>query len=61
MSINFNDLLSLAKGDPQSTYEKMMRENPQFKDFVEKNKGRNPDDIAKDYNIDSALMKLFIR
>lgn len=60
-NIQLSDLLNLAKGDPQAMYDKMMAENPQFSEFVQKNKDRKPDDIAKDYNIDPTLLKLFLR
>lgn len=42
--------------DPDALYERMMRTNPQFKDFVEQNKGKSTEDIAKSYGIDIRLV-----
>lgn len=60
-NFQLSDLINLAKGDPQAMYDKMLKENPQFSDFVQKNKDKQPDEIAKEYNIDPAMLKLFIR
>lgn len=57
--ININELISLAKGNPQAMYDDMLKNNPQFAKFVEETKGKKPEDIAKAYNIDPALLNLF--
>lgn len=51
-----NDFLSMLN-NPNAVYEKMMASNPQFKEFVEKNKGKSPEQIAKEYGIDFNLVK----
>lgn len=58
-NFNINDLLSLAKGDPQAMYDNMLKTNPQFARFVEETKGKTPEEIAKANNIDPALLSLF--
>lgn len=58
---NIFELLNLAKGDPQGMYDKMLKENPQFSDFVQKNKDKKPEDIAKEYGVDPSLLSLFIK
>lgn len=55
---NILEILSMAKGDPQSMYDKMIRENPQFSEFVQKNKDKRPEDIAKEYGVDPSLLNL---
>lgn len=55
-----NDILSLIS-NPQAMYKQMIESNPQFKQFVEKNKGKTPEDIAKEYGIDPNLLKNLIK
>lgn len=57
--MNLTDLLSLAKGNPQELYDNMLKTNPQFAQFVEANKGKSPEEIAKANNIDPAILSLF--
>lgn len=38
----------------------MMQTNPQFKIFVEQNKGKSVEQIAKEHNIDMNLLKQFM-
>lgn len=60
-NIQISDLINLAKGDPQVMYNKMMNENPQFSEFVNKNRDKKPEEIAQAYGIDPTLLKLFLR
>lgn len=52
---------SLRSGNPQGVFNQMMRENPQFAQFVEQNKGKPADQIARDYNVDISVIKQFLR
>lgn len=38
-------------------YENMLRENPAFRDFVEANKGKTPQQIASDYGLDFNMVR----
>ncbi len=42
---------------PQGMYENMLRENPAFRDFVEANKGKTPQQIASDYGLDFNMVR----
>ena len=46
----------MAGGDPQALFERMVRTNPQFATFVEQNRGKAPDQIARENGIDPALL-----
>lgn len=52
-------LINLAKGNPQAMYDEMIKTNPQFAKFVEDNKGKTAEEIAKANNLDPALLSLF--
>lgn len=45
---------------PESIYNEMIKSNPQFKSFVEKNKGKSVEQIAKEYNVDLEQIKSFL-
>ncbi len=45
----------------QGLYENMLKNNPQFAKFVEENKDKTPEEIAKAYNLDPNLIKTFMR
>jgi hypothetical protein len=50
---NIFGLINMLKsGNPQMIANQMMRQNPQFAQFVNENKGKSPEDIAKSYGID---------
>ena len=53
----FQLIQSLKSGNPQALFNQMMRNNPQFAQFVEQNKGKSPEQIAKDYNVDISAIK----
>lgn len=54
-----NILQLLSSRDPNMVYQEMMRTNPQFKEFVEKNKGKSVEEIAKENGIDPSVLNLF--
>lgn len=57
----YNDLLKrLAEikslGNVQGFYNNLVNNNPQFRRFVESNKGKSPEQIAKENGIDLSLL-----
>ena len=53
-------LLQAAKGDPKGMYERLMQTNPQFADFVRRNQGKSPQQIAQENGIDMDMLKRFM-
>ena len=53
-------LLSAIK-NPDTMYQNMMQNNPQFKQFVEATKGMNAEDIANKYGIDFSAIKSLLK
>ena len=47
-------LIQAAMGDPQELFDQLMRDNPQFRRFVDDNRGKSPEQIARDNGIDFA-------
>lgn len=58
-----NRINSLLGGrSPQQAYDEMMRTNPGFAQFVEANRGKTPDQVAREHGIDpSSIGGLFGR
>ena len=50
----------MMNGNPQAFYNNMLNSNPQFKAFVDANKNKSPEQIAKDYGIDFNMIKQFL-
>lgn len=51
----YNPIISALKmlnGNPETLYNDMLRNNPQFKNFVEQNKNKTPQQIAEENGID---------
>ena len=48
----------LKSGNTEAVYNQMMS-NPQFKQFVEANKGKTPEQIARENNIDLSILNKF--
>lgn len=42
----------LRSGNPDQIAQQMMQSNPQFRQFVEQNKGKTPEQVAEEYGID---------
>ena len=42
----------LRSGNPDQIAQQMMKSNPQFRQFVEANKGKTPEQVAREYGID---------
>ena len=42
----------LRSGNPEQIARQMMQNNPQFRQFVEANKGKTPEQVAQEYGVD---------
>lgn len=52
-----NHMNSLLGGmDPQQAFNNMMQSNPQFAQFVEANRGKTPEQVAREHGIDLSAM-----
>lgn len=47
-----NVLKMLRSGNPEQIAQQMMQSNPQFRQFVEQNKGKTPEQVAQEHGID---------
>lgn len=56
-----NNLKRLTAGDPQVLYDSMMKNNPQFAEFVKANEGKTPEEIAQSYGIDLGVLRQLMR
>lgn len=52
MSDVMNVIKQLRSGNPAQIAQQMMMQNPQFRQFMEQNKGKDPMQVAKDNGID---------
>lgn len=52
MSNVMNVIKQLRSGNPAQIAQQMMMQNPQFRQFMEQNKGKDPMQVAKDNGID---------
>lgn len=49
---------TLRNGNPEQVAREMMKNNPQFRQFIEKNKGKTPEQVAKEHGINlSSFLK----
>lgn len=47
-----NIIKMLKSGNPQQIAQNLIMQNPQFKSFIEQNKGKNPEQVAHEYGFD---------
>lgn len=47
----------LKSGNPEQIAQQMMQSNPQFRKFMEANKGKSPEQVAKENGIDLSQFK----
>ena len=47
-----NVIKMLRSGNPEQIAQQMMQNNPQFRKFVEANKGKSPQQVAQENGID---------
>lgn len=51
---------SLRNGNPEQTAALMIQHNPQFRKFMETNKGKSPEQVAREHGVDfSEIATLF--
>ena len=50
------DMLRAIK-NPQQAFQSMMMNNPQFRKFMEQNKGKTPQQVAQEHGIDINQLK----
>lgn len=46
-----NIMRLLKSGNPEQIAQQMMQQNPQFRQFIESNKGKSPEQVAKEHGI----------
>lgn len=47
----------LRSGNPNQMLNQMISNNPQFRDFYEKNKNKSVEQIASDYGVDIGMVR----
>lgn len=47
----------LKSGNPDQIAQQMMQKNPQFRQFVEANKGKTPEQVAQEHGLDLSQLK----
>lgn len=47
----------LKSGNPDQIAQQMMQSNPQFRQFVEANRGKTPEQVAREHGIDLNQIK----
>lgn len=47
----------LKSGNPEQIAQQMMQSNPRFKQFMEQNKGKSPEQVARENGIDLSQLK----
>lgn len=47
-----NIVRMLKSGNPEQIAQSLMQQNPQFKAFVEANKGKSPEQVARENGVD---------
>lgn len=51
----------IRNGNPEAMFKQMIQNNPQFKQFVEQNKGKTPDQIASENGLDLNMLKSLMK
>lgn len=52
-----NIIQMLKSGNPEQIAMNLMQRNPQFRQFVETNKGKSPEQVAKEHGVDLSQFK----
>ena len=52
-----NLMKMLRSGNPDQIAQQMMQNNPQFRQFVEANRGKTPEQVAREHGIDLNQIK----
>ena len=51
----------ISGNDPNKMFDYLLKNNPQFAKFIEVNKGKTPEQIAKENGIDFSVIKQFLK
>lgn len=51
----------LSGKDPNAVFNMLARQNPQFASFVSANKGKSPEQIARENGLDWDMVKSFLK
>lgn len=51
----------VANGNPNAIFSQMLNQNPQFRQFVERNKGKSAEQILSENGIDLSILKDLLR
>ena len=52
-----NIIQMLKSGNPEQIAINLMQRNPQFKAFVDANRGKSPEQVAKEHGVDLSQFK----
>lgn len=52
-----NVMKMLRSGNPEQIAQQMMQSNPHFRQFIEQNKGKTPDQVAREHGLDLSQFK----
>ena len=52
-----NVVKMLRSGNPDMIAQQMMQSNPQFRQFIESNKGKTPEQVAREHGVDFNQLK----
>lgn len=52
-----NIMKLLKSGNPEQIAQQMMRQNPKFREFMEANKGKSPEQVAQEHGFDLSQLK----
>ena len=56
-----SQIKGLVNGSPAALFSMMMQNNPEFAKFVQENKGKTPEQIAKQYGIDMDTVRTILK
>ena len=56
-----SQIKGLMNGSPAALFAMMMQNNPEFAKFVQENKGKTPEQIAKQYGIDMNTVRTILK
>lgn len=51
----------LRGGNPEQIAQQMMQSNPRFKQFIEQNKGKTPEQVAREHGFDIEQVKQLMK
>lgn len=51
----------LKSGNPEQIAQQMMQSNPRFKQFIEQNKGKTPEQVAREHGFDIEQVKQLMK